>query len=92
MATIGSKEDKAAMTLRLKRIEGQLRGIQRMIEEDAACERIAQQMSAARKSLDRAFYEMVACMLEHELAEAVGKKPQVRARIGEAAAILAKFA
>lgn len=92
MATIGSDKDKAAMLLRLKRIEGQLRGIQRMIEADTECERIAQQMSAARKSLDRAFYEMVACMLEHELAAEIGRKPQVRARIGEAAEILAKFA
>jgi CsoR family transcriptional regulator, copper-sensing transcriptional repressor len=90
--TIGNERDKAAMTLRLKRVEGQLRGIQKMIEEDADCERIAQQMSAARKGLDRAFYEMVACMLEHQLTEEVGRKPQVHARIGEMTSLLAKFA
>ncbi len=90
--TIGNERHKAAMTLRLKRVEGQLRGIQKMIEEDADCERVAQQMSAARKGLDRAFYEMVACMLEHQLTEEVGRKPQVHARIGEMTSLLAKFA
>lgn len=90
--TMGNERDKAAMTLRLKRVEGQLRGIQKMIEEDADCERVAQQMSAARKGLDRAFYEMVACMLEHQLAKEVGRKPQVHARIGEMTSLLAKFA
>lgn len=90
--SIGNQQDKAAMMLRLKRVEGQLRGIQKMIEEDADCERVAQQMSAARKGLDRAFYEMVACMLEHQLTEAVGRKPQVHARIGEMTRLLAKFA
>lgn len=90
--SIGNERDKAAMTLRLKRVEGQLRGIQKMIEEDADCERVAQQMSAARKGLDRAFYEMVACMLEHQLTEEVGRKPQVHARIGEMTSLLAKFA
>jgi len=54
---------KQAMTARLARVEGQVRAIQRMIERDEECEGIAQQLSAARKALDRAFYEMVACMI-----------------------------
>ena len=91
MTTI-SEKDKAALTLRLKRIEGQLRGIQKMIAEDADCERIAQQVSASRKGLDRAFYEMVACMLSHQLTDEIGKKPQVLTRIDEMTGLLAKFA
>lgn len=92
MVTLGSDKDKEALTLRLKRVEGQLRGIQKMIAQDADCERIAQQLSAARKGLDGAFYEMVACMLEHQLAPEIGKKAELRARIGEMAGILTKFA
>ena len=46
---------KRDMVVRLRRIEGQLRGIQKMIEEDANCEDIAQQLSASRKALDKAF-------------------------------------
>lgn len=87
-----SERDKQALTLRLKRVEGQLRGIQKMIEADADCEHVAQQLSAARKGLDRAFYEMVACVLEHELTDEIGKKPRVRERIGEMAGLLSKFA
>lgn len=92
MVGMGSDKDKAALTLRLKRVEGQLRGIQKMIADDADCAHVAQQLAAARKGLDRAFYEMVACMLEHQLTDELGKKPQLRARIGEMAGLLAKFA
>jgi DNA-binding FrmR family transcriptional regulator len=53
------------LILRLKRVEGQLRGIQRMIESGEDCEPIAQQMAASRKALDKAFFEMLACAIEH---------------------------
>jgi CsoR family transcriptional regulator, copper-sensing transcriptional repressor len=55
---------KKAICTRLARVEGQLRGLQSMIEEEADCEKIAQQLSAARKALDKAFFTMVACMME----------------------------
>jgi DNA-binding FrmR family transcriptional regulator len=76
--------------LRLKRVEGQLRGIQKMIEQEAECEQLMQQMSAARKGLDRAFYQMVACMIEHELAGNAGGR--IRARLSHLTGLLAKFA
>ena len=57
---------KKAMDARLARIEGQVRGVRRMIGEDQPCEDIAQQLAAARKALDRAFYEMVSCMIREE--------------------------
>ena len=52
-----------AMDVRLARAEGQVRGIRRMIADDEPCEAIALQLAAARKALDRAFYEMVSCMI-----------------------------
>lgn len=52
---------------RLRRVEGQLRGIQRMMEEDQDCERVAQQLAAARKALDKTFFETMACAMEQEL-------------------------
>lgn len=57
------------MIARLRRVEGQLRGIQRMVSEEETCEDIARQLAAARRALDRAFYEMIACSMERELAE-----------------------
>ncbi len=50
---------------RLRRIEGQVRALAEMVDSGRPCEDIAQQMSAARKAMDKAFYRMMACsMLE----------------------------
>ena len=42
-----------AITTRLRRIEGQIRGIQRMFEEDRQCEDVITQLMAARSGLDQ---------------------------------------
>jgi DNA-binding FrmR family transcriptional regulator len=59
------EDTRRELVLRLKRVEGQLRAVQRMIEEGNDCEPIAQQLAAARKALDRAFFELMACAIEH---------------------------
>jgi DNA-binding FrmR family transcriptional regulator len=41
------------ITNRLKRVEGQVRGLQRMVEEERDCEAILTQLMAARAALDR---------------------------------------
>ncbi|TDU24182.1 DNA-binding FrmR family transcriptional regulator [Panacagrimonas perspica] len=76
---------------RLRRVEGQIRGVLTMMEQDLPCDAIAQQLSAARKALDRAFYEMMACSLEMEIGEAASSK-DIRVRIAEKARLLAKYA
>ena len=45
---------------RLRRIEGQVRGLVEMIQSGRSCEDVATQMSAARKAMDKAFYRMMA--------------------------------
>ncbi len=81
-------QDKKAMDARLARIEGQVRAVRRMIDVDETCEDIAQQLAAARKALDRAFYEMVSCMIRHEAPA----EPQARrAQAGRVAELLARF-
>jgi len=52
---------------RLRRAEGQLRGIQRMVEEGENCLKIGQQFSAVRKALDSTYLRMTVCFLEQEL-------------------------
>ena len=64
MSQIIDLDRKKALCARLARVEGQLRGLQRLIEQDADCEKIAQQMAAARKALDKSFFTMVGCMIE----------------------------
>ena len=81
MSKLSQPDKKKALTDRLARVEGQLRGVQRLIQDEADCEKIAQQLAAARKALDKSFFIMVACMIEQE---------QIPAE--QAAELLAKFA
>ena len=81
------EQDKQALIMRLKRIEGQMRGLQRLIEEDAACESVAQQLSAARRALDKAFHSLVGCLIESRL-NAKGNRP---ADIKQALEILSRY-
>jgi DNA-binding FrmR family transcriptional regulator len=53
---------------RLRRAEGQIRGVQRMIEEGESCLKIGQQFSAVRKALDSTYLRMTMCFMEQELA------------------------
>jgi DNA-binding FrmR family transcriptional regulator len=66
------------LVLRLKRVEGQLRAVQRMIEEGDDCEPIAQQLTAARKALDKAFFELMACAIEHPEFSSGNEKDPLR--------------
>ncbi|MCX7662902.1 MAG: metal-sensitive transcriptional regulator [Tepidimonas fonticaldi] len=63
MQSVQDPDRKKALLLRLKRVEGQLRGIQRLIEADTDCEKVAQQLAAARKALDKSFFMMVGCVM-----------------------------
>jgi len=52
---------------RLRRAEGQLRGVQRMIEEGQSCLDIASQMAAVRRALDSTYVRMTVCFMQQEL-------------------------
>ena len=54
---------------RLKRIEGQVRALIDMVEGGRSCEDVAQQMSAARKAMDKAFFRMMACSVLESVHE-----------------------
>ena len=57
---------------RLKRAEGQLRGIQRMITEGESCLDIAGQMAAVRKALDSTYVRMTVCFMQYEMQTRLG--------------------
>ena len=82
MAVIQDAKHKGSLVMRLKRIEGQLRGIQAMIESGEDCEKVAQQISAARSALDKAFFNVLACAIQAETSDK---------RVRQAAELLAKF-
>ncbi|MDB5963098.1 MAG: hypothetical protein JWP59_4392 [Massilia sp.] len=79
---------------RLARIEGQLRGVQKLIAlaaEPADCDAVAQQMAAARKALDRSFVQLLTSSLVNQSANAQSVE-QARASAVKLAAMLDKFA
>jgi CsoR family transcriptional regulator, copper-sensing transcriptional repressor len=92
MAVIRDERHKKDLVVRLRRVEGQLRGIQAMVEEGADCERVTQQLSAARRALDKAFFQVLACALQSApVAEGARGKPTTEQRLAQAAELLAKF-
>ena len=67
MAQLSDDSARKDLLNRLKRAEGQVRGIQRMIETGDACLDIASQMAAVRKALDSAYVRMTVCFMQQEL-------------------------
>jgi DNA-binding FrmR family transcriptional regulator len=64
LTDVGARTD---VLNRLRRAEGQIRGVQRMIEEGESCLKIGQQFSAVRKALDSTYLRMTMCFMEQEL-------------------------
>lgn len=85
------QEHQRAIVLRLKRAEGQVRGVLRMIEGGERCDVIAQQLAAARNALDRAFFEMMACSLQLEVASNPDERTRSE-RVEEVLRLLSKYA
>jgi len=92
MSAIIPPAGRRSLIVRLRRVEGQIRGIQAMIESGADCEQVAQQMAAARKALDRAFFATFACAIENEATGGPGRRDDGRRRLGELTELLAKLA
>ena len=68
-ASARGDSDKSALAKRLARIEGQVRGIARMIDEDRYCVDVLTQVSAVRSALDA----LALGLLEHHLHGCVQK-------------------
>lgn len=54
------EEAVAELTRRLRRIEGQIRGVQQMLADDRDCREVLTQITAARKALDQVGFLLVA--------------------------------
>lgn len=71
MAGPGYHDDKAAVLARLKRVEGQVRGLQRMVDEDTYCIDVLTQVSAATRALQGVAVQLLDDHLRHCVANAV---------------------
>ncbi|CAN5229712.1 hypothetical protein BH18ACT12_BH18ACT12_04080 [soil metagenome] len=63
--------DKDALVKRLHRIEGQVRGIERMVEDDRYCIDILTQISAATTALDSLAFKVLDDHVNHCVADAM---------------------
>ena len=66
--TYGYSDNKEALLKRLKRAEGQVRGIARMVENDTYCIDILTQISAAEAALNKVAVELVRDHVKHCMA------------------------
>jgi DNA-binding FrmR family transcriptional regulator len=83
MSNISDEKSRHDILNRLKRAEGQLRGVQRMIEEGQPCIDVASQMAAVRKALDSTYVRMTVCFMEQELGAKMGDNPKGRKQLTE---------
>ena len=75
---------------RLRRIEGQVRGLIEMIQSGRSCEEVAIQMSAARKAMDKTFFRMMACSVMEAVYDSKSEA-QAIVEVERSARMLEKF-
>jgi DNA-binding FrmR family transcriptional regulator len=88
----GYTDDKDAVLKRLRRIEGQVRGLQRMVDEDTYCIDILTQVSAVTKALQAVALELLDGHLDHCVRHAVADGgAEADAKLAEATAAIARL-
>jgi DNA-binding FrmR family transcriptional regulator len=88
----GYSPDKENYLKRLRRIEGQIRGLQKMVEDDKYCIDILTQVSAATKALQAVALGLMEDHLSHCVAEAVAQGgPVADEKVREASEAIARM-
>lgn len=86
---ISSKDD---YLKRLRRIEGQIRGLQGMVESETYCIDILTQVSAAKKALESVALALLTDHMNHCLVEAAAKGgAEAEEKVNEAAAAITRL-
>ena len=87
----GYDTDKAALLTRLRRVEGQVRGLQQMVEDDRYCIDILTQVSAATKALQGVALALLDDHLRHCVTDAVANGTDAEAKVAEAYAAIERL-
>ncbi|GIH81249.1 metal-sensitive transcriptional regulator [Planobispora longispora] len=88
----GYSHDKQDHLKRLRRVEGQVRGLQRMVEEDKYCIDILTQVSAANRALQSFALSLLEEHMAHCVADATAKGgAEAEAKVKEAADAIARL-
>jgi DNA-binding FrmR family transcriptional regulator len=88
----GYATDKEALLARMRRIEGQVRGISRMVEDDRYCIDVLDQVSAVTRALQAVALQLLDDHLAHCVTDAARKGGrEADAKISEASAAIARL-
>lgn len=88
----GYADKKGAIQQRLRRVEGQVRGVHRMVDDDAYCIDVLTQISAATKALQAVALELLDEHLAHCVADALTQGGDVaQDKVAEASAAIARL-
>ncbi len=84
---VGHQADKDKLQKRLSRVEGQVRGVSRMVDDERYCIDVLTQIGAIQAALDRVALELIDdhtrhCLLEAEGGERVEKVDELMAALG----------
>jgi DNA-binding FrmR family transcriptional regulator len=88
----GYTDNKDALLARLARIEGQVRGLARMVESDKYCIDVLTQVSATTRALQSVALELLDAHLAHCVADAVGQGGEgAEEKVREASVAIARL-
>ena len=88
----GYSQDKDAYIKRLRRIEGQVRGLQRMVDTDEYCIDVLTQVAAVTRALQSVALGLLEDHLSHCVSEAVARGgPEGQAKVKEAAEAVSRL-
>src|SRR5215475_1123295 len=89
-AAPGYSGDKAALLARLRRVEGQVRGVQRMVDDDTYCIEVLTQISAATRALQAVAVGLLEDHLQHCVVDAA-RNGDPSAKVKEATDAIARL-
>jgi DNA-binding FrmR family transcriptional regulator len=88
---VGYYENKDGLRTRLRRIEGQVRGLQRLVDEDAYCIDILTQVSAVTAGLHKVALSLLQDHLGHCVADSIAGGEDSDAKVREATAAVERL-
>jgi DNA-binding FrmR family transcriptional regulator len=88
----GYQDHKDDLGARLRKVEGQVRGVQRMVDEDVYCIDILTQIAAAENAMKKVAVMLLEDHLAHCVADAAGgSRKQLDAKVSEASAAIERL-
>lgn len=92
LAQPGYSDEKELVQKRLRRIEGQIRGLQRMVDEDRYCIDVLEQVAAATRALQSVALVLLDDHLAHCVSDAVGHGgDEAKVKLAEASRAIARL-